>query len=267
MELNPQVVFERLFGDVQAKTPEERAARRAQDRSILDSITGTLTAFKKSLPPSDQLRVDEYADSVREIERRLTIATKATGAMENHEGIVVPAGVPDSFDEHIKLQFDLQALAYQGDITRVSTLLYARDLTGRSFPASGTNTSFHGGSHHAENPDRILDYSKINRYHVLCLAYFLDKLRKTQDGDGTLLDHTLVLYGTNMGDSNQHLHYDVPYILAGGAGGQLKGGRHLHFPTKTVTTSNLLVSVMDMFGVNQEKIGDDCTGRLAGLVV
>jgi hypothetical protein len=266
MELNPQVVFERLFGDVQAKTPEERAARRAQDRSILDSITGTLTAFKKSLPPSDQLRVDEYADSVREIERRLTIATKATGAMENHEGIVVPAGVPDSFDEHIKLQFDLQALAYQGDITRVSTLLYARDLTGRSFPASGTNTSFHGGSHHAENPDRILDYSKINRYHVACLAYFLDKLRKTQDGDGTLLDHTLVPYGTNMGDSNQHLHYDVPYILAGGAGGQLKGGRHLHFPTKTVTTSNLLLSVLDMFGVKQESIGDS-TGRLAGLVV
>jgi hypothetical protein len=267
MELNPQVVFERLFGDVQAKTPQERAARREQDRSILDSITGTLAAFKKTLPPSDQLRVDEYADSVREIERRLTIATKATGTMESHEGIVVPAGVPDSFDEHIKLQFDLQALAYQGDITRVSTLLYARDLTGRSFPASGTNTSFHGGSHHAENPDRILDYSKINRYHVLCLAYFLGKLKSIPDGDGNLLDHTLVLYGTNMGDSNQHLHYDVPYILAGGAGGKLKGGRHLHFPTKTVTTANLLLSVLDVFGVNQDKIGDDSTGRLAGFAV
>jgi hypothetical protein len=266
MELNPQVVFERLFGDVQAKTNEERAARREQDRSILDSITGTLTAFKKSLPASDRQRVDEYADSVREIERRLEIAKKATGVMESHEGIVVPAGVPDSFDEHLKLQFDLQRLAYQGDITRVSTLLYARDLTGRSFPASGTNTSFHGGSHHAENPDRILDYSKINRYHVECLAYFLDKLRNTPDGDGTLLDHSLVLYGTNMGDSNQHLHYDVPYILAGGASGQLKGGRHLSFPTKTVTTANLLLSVLSMFGVKQDKIGDDSTGLLAGLV-
>ncbi len=265
MELNPQVVFERLFGDVQAKTPEERAARREQDRSILDSITGTLTAFKKNLPPSDQRKVDEYADSVREIERRLEIAKKATGTMENHEGIVVPAGVPDSFDEHIKLQFDLQRLAYQGDITRVSTLLYARDLTGRSFPLSGTNTSFHGGSHHAENPERIADYSKINRYHVLCLSYFLEQLRKTADGDGTLLDHTLVLYGTNMGDSNQHLHYDVPYILAGGAGGQLKGGRHLAFPTKTMTTSNLLLSVLRMFGVQQDKIGEDCTGPLPGL--
>ena len=266
MELNPQVVFERLFGDVQAKTNEERAARREQDRSILDSITGTLAAFKKSLPSNDRQRVDEYADSVREIERRLEIAKKATGAMESHEGIVVPAGVPDSFDEHLKLQFDLQALAYQGDITRVSTLLYARDLTGRSFPASGTNTSFHGGSHHAENPDRILDYSKINRYHVECLAYFLNKLRNTPDGDGTLLDHSLVLYGTNMGDSNQHLHYDVPYILAGGASGQLKGGRHLSFPTKTVTTANLLLSVLHMFGVNQDSIGDDSTGLLAGLV-
>ena len=266
MELNPQVVFERLFGDVQAKTNEERAARREQDRSILDSITGSLASFKRSLPANDRQRVEEYADSVREIERRLEIAKKATGAMENHEGIVVPAGVPDSFDEHLKMQFDLQRLAYQGDITRVSTLLYARDLTGRSFPASGTNTSFHGGSHHAENPDRILDYSKINRYHVDCLAYFLDKLRNTPDGDGTLLDHSLVLYGTNMGDSNQHLHYDVPYILAGGASGQLKGGRHLSFPTKTVTTANLLLSVLNMFGVRQDKIGDDSTGPLAGLV-
>src|ERR1041385_642985 len=266
MELNPQVVFERLFGDVQAKTNAERAARRDEDRSILDSIAVELTGFTRNLHPSDRQRVNDSADSVREIERRLEIAKKATGTMESHEGIVVPAGVPDSFDEHLKLQFDLQMLAYQGDITRVSTLLYARDLTGRSFPASGTNTSFPGGSHHAENPERIADYSKINRYHVDCLAYFLDKLRKTQDVDGTLLDHSLVLYGTNMGDSNQHLHYDVPYILAGGASSQLKGGRHLSFPTKTVTTANLLLSVLHMFGVKQDSIGDDSTGLLAGLV-
>jgi hypothetical protein len=178
---------------------------------------------------------------------------------------VVPAGVPDSFDEHLKLQFDLQALAFKADITRVSTVLYARDLTGRSFPASGTNTSFHGGSHHAENPDRIKDYSKINRYHVQMLAYYLDKLKNTPDGDGTLLDHSLVMYGTNMGDSNQHLHYDVPHILVGGASGQLKGGRHISFPTKTVTTGNLLLSVLSLYGVHQDSIGDS-TGMLAGLV-
>jgi len=263
MELNPQVVFERLFGDVQAKTPEQRAARRAQDQSILDSITQNLASFKKNLGPADKQRIEEYADSVREIERRLEIASKSTGAV-NQEGIVVPAGIPDSFDEHIKLQFDLQALAYQADITRVSSLLYARDLTGRSFPASGTNTSFHGGSHHAENPSRIEDYSKINRYHVACLAYFAEKLKSIKDGDGTLLDHTLILYGTNMGDSNQHLHYDVPHILVGGAGGKMKGGRHLGFKTKTTTTGNLMQSILGMYDIKVDKFGDG-DGPLAGL--
>jgi hypothetical protein len=265
MELNPQVVFERLFGDVQAKTPQERAARREQDRSILDAVSKKLARFKQDLGPADKVKVDDYTDSIREIVRRLEIAKKATGAVENSEGIVVPAGVPDSFDEHLKLQFDLQALAFKADITRVSTVLYARDLTGRSFPASGTNTSFHGGSHHAENPDRIKDYSKINRYHVQMLAYYIDKLKNTPDGDGTLLDHSLVLYGTNMGDSNQHLHYDVPHILVGGASGQLKGGRHLAYPTKTVTTGNLLLSILSLYGVKQDSIGDS-TGMLAGLV-
>jgi hypothetical protein len=264
MELNPQVVFERLFGDVQAKTPQQRAQRRAQDQSILDSITQKLASFKKDLGPADKQRIDEYTDAVRELERRLEIASKSTGDI-NQEGIVVPAGVPDSFDEHIKLQFDLQVLAYQADITRVSSLLYARDLTGRSYPLSGTNTSFHGGSHHAENPARIQDYSLINRYHVACLAYFAEKLKATPDGDGSLLDHTLVLYGTNMGNSNQHVHYDVPHILIGGAGGQLKGGRHLAFPTKTVTTGNLMQSILGMYGVKVDKFGDG-NGPLPGLV-
>ncbi len=264
MELNPQVVFERLFGDVQAKTPQQRSARRAQDQSILDSITQSLASFKATLGPGDKQRIEEYADSVREIERRLEIASKSSGEI-NQEGIVVPAGVPDSFDEHIKLQFDLQALAYQADITRVSTMLFARDLTGRNFPASGTNTSFHGGSHHAENPDRIKDYSIINRYHVACMAYFVEKLKSIKEGNGNLLDSTLVLYGTNMGDSNQHLHYDVPHILVGGAGGKLKGGRHLSYKTKTVTSGNLMLSILSMFGIQQESIGDS-TGPLAGLV-
>jgi hypothetical protein len=265
MELNPQVVFEKLFGDVQAKTPAERAARREQDRSILDAVTRKLARFKQDLGPGDKAKIEDYTDSIREIERRLEIAKKATGTVENSEGVVVPAGVPDSFDEHIKLQFDLQAMAFKADITRVSTVLYARDLTGRSYPASGTNTSFHGGSHHAENPDRIKDYSKINRYHVQCLSYFVDKLKNTPDGDGTLLDHSLILYGTNMGDSNQHLHYDVPHILVGGASGQLKGGRHLSFPTKTTTTGNLLLSILSMYGIHQDSIGDS-SGMLAGLV-
>jgi hypothetical protein len=262
MELNPQVVFERLFGD--GSTPAERAARREQDRSILDSVTESLARFKKDIGPSDRARLDEYAQNIREIERRLEIARKASGTVST-DGVVVPTGVPESFDEHIKLQFDLQTLAFQADITRVSTVLYARDLTARVYPASGTNSGFHGASHHAENPERIADYSKINRYHVACLAYFVDKLKKTPDGDGTLLDHSLILYGSNMGDSNQHLHYDVPHVLVGGASGQLKGGRHLAYPTKTITTGNLLLSILNLFGVHQNSIGDG-TGPLVGLV-
>ncbi len=258
MEINPQVVFERLFGD--GGTAEERAARRQQDRSILDSITKTLARFKVEIGAEDRIRVDEYLDDVREIERRLQIAAKASTEVPT----TTPYGVPESFDEHIKLQFDLLALAFRADITRVSTLLYARDLTARVYPESGTNISFHGGSHHAEDPKRIAEYAKLNRYHVAMLAYFINKLRSTADGDGTLLDHSLILYGSNMGDSNQHLHYDVPHVLIGGASGKLEGGRHLAFPTKTVTTGNLLLSILDMFGVAEERIGDS-TGKLVNL--
>lgn len=262
MELDPQVALERLFGA--GGTAAERAARREQDRSILDSVTESLARFKKDLGPSDRSRLDEYETDIRELERRLEIAKKAVGAVST-EGVVVPAGVPESFDEHVKLHFDLQTLAFQADITRVSTVLYARDLTARSYPESGVNGGFHGMSHHAENPDIIAQYAKINRYHVKCLAYFVDKLKRTQDGDGSLLDHSLILYGSNMGDSNQHLHYDVPHVLIGGASGQLKGNRHLAFPSKTVTTGNLLLSILDLYGVHQDGIGDS-TGVLPDLV-
>jgi hypothetical protein len=259
MEINPQVVFQRLFGD--GGTPAERAANRQEDQSILDSITETLKRFKRDIGAADRTRVDQYVEDVREIERRLTIAAKASSVAPD---TTMPYGVPESFDEHIKLQFDLLTLAFQGDITRVSTMLYARDLTGRVYPESGTNISFHGGSHHAEDPKRIEEYAKLNRYHVAMLAYFLDKLRKTPDGDGTLLDHSVVLYGSNMGNSNQHLHYDVPHVLAGKASGRLKGGRHLAFPSRTVPTGDLLVSILDLFGIPQDVIGDS-TGRLPGL--
>ena len=259
MEINPQVVFQRLFGD--GSTPEERAAHRREDQSILDSITQTLSRFKVDIGPADRMRVDQYLEDVREIERRLAIAAKASSAAP---ASTMPYGVPESFDEHIKLQFDLLTLAFQADITRVSTLLYARDLTGRSYPDSGTTISFHGGSHHAEDPKRIEEYAVLNRYHVKMLAYFLDKLRSTPDGDGTLLDHSLVLYGSNMGNSNQHLHYDVPHVLAGNASGRVRGGRHLAYAPKTVPTGNLLVSILDMFGVREDVIGDS-TGRLTGL--
>jgi hypothetical protein len=259
MQVNPQVVFERLFGD--GGTAAERAARRERQRSILDSVTDSLASLEGKVGASDRVRIDQYLQDVREIERRLEIARQASSETPP---IAMPYGVPESFDEHIKLQFDLLALAFQADITRVSTLLYARDLTGRVYPESGTNISFHGGSHHAEDPGRVAQYARLNRYHVETLAYFIDKLRKTRDGDGTLLDHSLVLYGSNMGNSNQHLHYDVPHVLVGGASGKLKGNRHLKFPSRTVPTGNLLLSLLDFYDVHEQSFGDS-TGRIASI--
>jgi hypothetical protein len=262
MELDPQVAFEHLFGS--GGTPSERAARRDQDRSILDSVAEKLARFKQDLGAGDRARLDEYETDIRELERRLDVAKKAVGQVST-DGVVVPAGVPESFDEHVKLHFDLQTLAFQADITRVSTVLYARDLTARSYPESGVTAGFHGLSHHAENPDTIANYAKLNQYHVKCLAYFIEKLNRTPDGNGTLLDHSLILYGSNMGDSNQHLHYDVPHLLIGGASGQLKGNRHLAYPTKSVTSGNLLLTILEMYGIQQDAIGDS-TGPLKGLI-
>jgi hypothetical protein len=262
MELDPQVVFERMFGV--GGTQAERALHRQQDASILDSVTQSLASFKTGLGAGDRRKLDEYTSDIRELERRMALAKKATGSV-NTEGIEVPSGVPEAFDDHVKLHQDLIWLAYKADITRVAGVLYARDLTARVYPKSGSNSGFHGASHHAENPDRIKDYSHINTYHVACLSYLVDKLAKTPDGDGTLLDHSLILYGSNMGDSNQHLHYDVPHVLVGGACGKLKGGRHLHFPTKTISTGNLLLSILALYDVHQSSIGDS-TGELPGLV-
>ena len=261
MELNPQVVFERMFGD--GTTQEQRAARRRRDQSILDSLTSSLSRLRGDLGASDRARLDEYQENVRAIERRLQIAMKASVVAP--ENIEVPVGVPQTFDEHIKLQFDLLALAFEADITRVGTLLFARDLTNRTYPASEAPTSsFHGVSHHGEDPRRIFDLAKINQYHIAQVAHLAETLKKKQEGDGTLLDHTMILFGSNMGNSNQHVHYDVPHVLIGGANGKLKGNRHLAYPSKTVPTGNLLLSVLDKFDIHQESIGDS-TGRLEDL--
>jgi len=261
MELNPQVVFERMFGD--GSTADQRATRRTRDRSILDSLTGSLARLRNQSSASDRARLEQYTEDVREIERRLQIAMKASTVAP--EDMTVPVGVPQTFDEHIKLQFSLLALAFQADITRVGTLLFARDLTGRTYPESDAPTlGFHGGSHHGEDPRRIDQFSKINQYHIKMIAYLAEKLAKVQEGDGTLLDHSILLYGSNMGNPNQHLHYDVPHVLVGGANGKLKGYRHLAFPSKTIPTGNLLLSVLDKFDIHQESIGDS-TGRLENL--
>ena len=261
MELNPQVVFERMFGD--GSTAELRASRRKRDRSILDSLAASLSRLRTDVSTADRARLDDYTQNVREIERRLQIAMKASTVAPTD--MTVPVGVPQTFDEHIKLQFDLLALAFQADITRVGTLLFARDLTGRTYPECEAPTSgFHGVSHHGEDPRQIGLLSKINQYHVKMVAHLVDKLSKTQDGNGTLLDQSLVLYGSNMGNSNQHVHYDVPHVLVGGLNGKLKGNRHIAYPTKTVPTGNLLLTVLDKFGISQDKIGDS-EGKLAAL--
>jgi hypothetical protein len=268
MELNPQVVFERLFGS--GATPEVRSSRMRQSRSILDSLVSELQRLKKNLGASDQKTVTQYTDEIREIERRLQLAAKASSSVPE---VSEPSGIPEVFDDHIKLHYKLAALALQADITRVVTLLGARDLTGKTypfpkndplFPEGGVSVSFHGGSHHQDDPSQIKNYSRLNRYHLYTTAYLAQLLKDTPDGDGSLLDHSLILHGTNMGNSNQHQHYDVPHFLIGGLNGRLKGNRHIHFDRKMVTTGNLLLSILDMYDINQDKQGDS-TGRLAKL--
>jgi hypothetical protein len=256
MEINPQVVFERMFGD--GSSPELRKARRERQASILDSVSGSLRELMPEVSHADRVRLEQYAEDVREIERRLDIAAKASADVPS---VAVPYGVPESFHEHIQIQFDLLTLALQADITRVATVLYARDLTGRVYPESGTDISFHGGSHHAEDPGRVAQYARLNRYHVQMLAYLVKKLADIKEADQSLLDHSLILYGSNMGNSNQHLHYDVPHVLVGGASGRLKGDRYLAYASRTVPTGNLLLSISDMFDMGLNSIGDS-TGRL-----
>ena len=261
MELNPQVVFERMFGS--GSTPEQRIARRERNQSILDSINGKISTLRHEISVPDRSRLDAFTENVREIERRLTIAASATTSAP--EDFHVPPGIPQSFDEHIKLMFDLLALAFQADITRVGTLLFARDLTGRRYPESEAPTQgFHGVSHHGEDPALIAELAKINQYHVKMVAYLADKLANVEEADGTLLDHSLLLYGSNMGNPNQHLHYDVPHILLGRNHGGIKGGQHIAYPTKTVPTGNLLLSLLDQFDIHEESFGDS-TGRLENI--
>ena len=268
MELNPQVVFERLFGS--GSTPEVRAQRMKQSQSILDSLLDELAALRQQLGAGDVRTVNQYTDEIRAIERRIQMASKVSGEVPELD---LPPGIPEQFDEHIRLHWKMVATAFKADITRVATLLGARDLTGRVypfpkstlFPDGGNSVSFHGGSHHQDDPVQIRRYAALNRYHVSTMAYLAEELKSIPDGDGTLLDRTLILYGSNMGNSNQHQHYDVAHLLVGGANGKLKGNRHLKYERKTVTTGNLLLSVMDMFDIHKEKQGDS-TGRLANLL-
>ena len=256
MENSPQVVFERLFGD--GSTDSQRKARRQQSVSLLDSVMNEVAGLQKELPAADRTRLSQYLEEVREIERRIDKASKQTKA--DVALPEAPVGIPDDFEEHLKLMWDLQALAYQAEITRISTLLYSHETSGTVYPKSGIRDGFHNASHHSNNRKNMDQFAVLNRYHISTLTYFFDKLKKTPDGDGSLLDHSLVLYGSTLSDGNEHNHDPLPVILIGGASGQIKGGRHIQYAAHT-PMSNLLLSLLDKFGVHQDKFGDS-TGKL-----
>jgi hypothetical protein len=251
-EINPQVVFERLFGD--GSSPEERVARKKENGSILDNITRKVSKLQTNLPSSDKERLGGYLEDVREIERRLQLAAKASADVPS---IDVPFGVPESFDDHIKLMFDLLAVAWQSNITKYATLMIARDVSLRSYPESGVDTVNHSCSHHGEDDKRRLDYGKMNRYHLSTMAYFAKKLKTIQDGDGNLLDHSLLLWTSNMGNGNQHNHNNVAHLMLGGASGALKGKGDMHMKAPEPTpAANILLSTLHLFGVDKQSIGD-----------
>ncbi len=260
MEIDPRVVFERLFG--QGGTPAERLRRRRQDRSILDTIKSEVTRLRNGLDPSDRNRLNSYLNDVRETERRIQRIERFNASGEQRTLPNTPVGVPDSFDEHVALMFDMQVLAFRTNITHVSAFKLGRDVSSRVYPASGVSAPFHALSHHGENPATILEFAKLNAYHVSKAAYFIDKLKNTPDGDGNLLDHSMVLYGSPMGDSHVHEHKRLPVVLAGHANGALKGNQHLKTPSGT-PMANLLLTMLNKLGVDDVKHVGDSTGLLS----
>lgn len=251
MQNNPQVVFETLFGD--GTTPEQREARRAQSLSLLDSVTDQLASLNKQLPADDKVRLDRFVTDIREIERRIQqAAARVTDDIDVPEK---PSGIPDNVEEHIRLMYDLMALAWQAEITRISTFLMANELSGAVYPASGVRDSFHTLSHHSNSEENKARFAVLNRYHVGLFAEFCNKLASLPDGDSTLLDNSVVLYGSGMSDGNSHNHDPLPIVLMGSAGGAIEGNRHLMFPEKT-NMSNLLLALLDKLGVPQDSFGD-----------
>jgi hypothetical protein len=251
MQNNPQVLFEQLFGD--GANDAQRAARRAQALSLLDSVTDQIRTLNQTLPAPDRERMDRFVTDVREIERRI----QQSGERVNGEVTLPgkPAGIPEDVEEHIKLMYDLLALAWQTGITRISTFMLAKELSNAVYPKSGVRDSFHILSHHSNVEANKARFAVLNRYHVGLFAYFVDKLSKLPDGDGTLLDHSVVLYGSGMSDGNSHNHDPLPIVLAGRAGGTLKGNRHIRQKDLT-PMSNMLLAILGKLGCPEEHFGD-----------
>jgi hypothetical protein len=258
MEINPRVVFERMFGGDRAN-PAERLARLERNRSILDAVVESASELKIGLGPRDQVRVTEYLDNVREIERRIVQAEK----QRNETGIEAPptpVGIPENWEEHVNLMFDLMHLALQGNLTRVMSFMMARELSTLSYPQIGVADGHHPVSHNNNIPEQVAKKIKVDIYHLDLFAQFLDKLRNTPDGDGNLLDHSLFLYGSGMTNGNAHDHENLPTLLVGGAAGKHKGNRHIKM-AKSTALSNLMLSLMDKAGISTEKFGQS-SGRI-----
>ena len=270
MEDNPRVIFERLFGDSDTTDPAERL-RRAQDRkSILDSVTQGVANLLGGVGPSDRIKLDEYLEAIRDIERRIQVAEKAADSSEEPTTTMErPVGIPTSFPEYARLMFDLQVVAFQADLTRVTTFMFGREQTDRNFPEIGIGDGHHPLSHHKDVAEQIALVEQIDLHHARQVGYFFEKMRATPDGDGSLLDHSIILFGSGLSDANFHIHYNVPIVLAGGAAGQIKGGRHLRYAGQPL--SNLHLAVLDMLKIPAEGFLEgkqtDATGKLESLSV
>src|SRR6188474_419031 len=260
-ENNPRVVFERLFGSSDSTDARARASRLRQDRSILDSVTARVRQLQQKLGPADNTKVNDYLESLRDVERRIQKAEE----QKDRQGPDVdqPAGIPDGFEPHVQLLYDLQVLAYQSDLTRVITFMYGREQTGRPYPQIGIAEPHHPLTHHQNDPSKMEKCTAIQLYHVALFATYLEKLRATRDGDGSLLDHTMLLFGGGISNSDRHTHGPLPTLLLGGGAGTIKGGRHLVYPEDTPLT-NLQLTLLHKMGVPTEKLGDS-TGQFTEL--
>jgi hypothetical protein len=254
VENNPRLVFERLFGE--GGDARQRGYRLRENRSILDSVTDSMKQLQGTLGTPDRRRVDQYFEAIRQVELRLQrVEAQNAESPTMGEGVARPLGAPEKFEDHIRLMMDLQVLAFQSDITRVTTLMFAAERSGRSYPEAGVPDSHHSVSHHDNNPEKLAKVAKIDAYHIQQLAYFIGKLRETQDGDGTLLDHSMLVYGAGISNGNVHDHSPLPILLCGGGAGQLQGGRHIVFKDEP-PLSNIVRSVLDKAGVHADRLGE-----------
>jgi Protein of unknown function (DUF1552) len=262
MEVNPRAVFERLFGDGESNDPASRMKRMGQDRSILDFIRGDVARLESGLGSRDKSKLDEYLDGIRDIERRIQKAEQQSATMKLPL-MERPASIPDEFEDHARLMSDLMVIAFQTDMTRVVSFMMAREGSNRSYRTIGVSDGHHSVTHHQNDPEKIAKTMKINELHVRSFSYLLDRLDATPDGDGTLLDHSLILYGSSISDGNTHTHHDLPLVLAGGTSCRIKGGRHIRYAEET-PMNNLLLTMLDKAGVPTESLGD-ATGKLKQL--